>query len=56
MDQRSNTPLVHTCGNCGRYTAVVAGWAHDFEMDGFTPSARVHNCVSGEVIGHGVTS
>lgn len=35
---------VHTCGNCQTYTAVVEGWAMDFEKDGFTPSERRHLC------------
>ena len=44
----------HVCGNCGRYTAVVDGWARDYEADGFTVSERVHACTHGEAIGHPV--
>lgn len=36
--------MTHTCSNCQTYTAVVDGWAMDYEADGFTPSASVHRC------------
>lgn len=36
--------MTHTCTSCQRYTAVVDGWAMDYEADGFTPSDRVHTC------------